>query len=65
MPVLLPILFNWLLNRAKEPSTWAGTAAVIAGASGVVPTDLQTSIQSIALGLCGIVAVVLREKGNA
>lgn len=62
--MFLPIIFSWVLNRITEPSTWAGAAAVVHGANGVVPTDVMGSIQSIAVGVCGLVAIFLKERNK-
>lgn len=62
--MFLSILIGWIINRAKEPSTYAGIGAVVAGASQTVPSDLSGSIQYIVMGVCGIVAVVMKEKAS-
>lgn len=54
---------KWLLERLREPSTWAGLAgllpAVISVSSGPV------SSQAIGGIVAGVAAVLMREKGAA
>lgn len=52
-------ILSWLWARAKEPSTWAGIAA-IAGAVGIDPTIIG-STQSIVMAAGGALAVILPE----
>ena len=50
---------NWITERIKEPSTWAG------GAAGCIIISMVTGIGWIAMvGIIGAgAAMVLREKG--
>lgn len=54
---------NKLIERAAEPSTWAGFAAVIEGLKFVLPqyAALLMGVQAIMGGL----AVVMRERGTS
>ena len=54
---------SWLVNRLKEPSTYAGVAS-LALAFGL--TDVQWEAISAAIaGLAGLAAVFLMEKPKA
>jgi hypothetical protein len=54
-------MLEWALNRAKESSTWAGLAG-FAGAFGITDAEYQ-AVSAIVMAACGLVAVVLKEKG--
>ena len=50
---------KWILDRAKEPSTYAGLAGLALGLS-----DTEWSaIATAAAAVCGAVAVVIAERG--
>jgi hypothetical protein len=52
---------NKITSSLKEPSSWAGLAAI---ASQVGPLlGLANPITGAIVGVCGLVAWVLREKG--
>ena len=53
---------DYLKQRAKEPSTWAGLGAVIASGG----TAYLTRDPNAILGaLAGLLAIFMREKGPA
>ena len=54
-------MLEWLLARAKESGTWAGFAG-IAGSFGISSAEYQAGA-SVVMALCGLVAVILKEKG--
>ena len=51
---------NWLLDRLKEPSTYAGLSG-IALALGV-SSDLYNASAAVAAAVAGLVGVILAEK---
>jgi len=51
---------NWLLERLKEPSTYAGLSG-IALAFGV-SSDLYNASTAVAAAVAGLVGVILAEK---
>lgn len=55
-------MLDYWKNRAGEPSTWAGLAAVLEGLKVIAPgyAGLIVGVQSI----CGGIAVLVREAGN-
>lgn len=56
-------VLTWVLDRAKEPSTYAGIAG-LAIALGL--TDAEWSaIGAAAAAIAGAIAVVLHERGGA
>jgi hypothetical protein len=56
-------LAQFLARKLREPSTWAGIAAV-AVVFGVPPGTIDAVGQVVA-GLAGLAAVALNEGGNA
>lgn len=56
------LLVAFLLARLKEPSTYAGVAALLA-AGGLHPTpDVLTAATNVGVALAGLAAVLLPEK---
>lgn len=53
---------SWIVDRLKEPSTYAGLAG-IALALGMT-AESYTALSNIAVALFGAVAVILAEKGK-
>ena len=54
-------MLEWALSRATESSTWAGLAG-IAGSVGISGAEYHAAA-SVVMAVCGLVAVILREKG--
>jgi DMSO reductase anchor subunit len=53
---------SWLAARLKEPSTYAGLAAVAAVFHMGIPPDALTAITQIGTGVGGLLAVFLAEN---
>lgn len=56
-------MLNWILDRAAESSTWAGLAGV-AGSVGVSDTTYH-AVASVIMAICGLIAVIMKEKSVA
>jgi hypothetical protein len=60
---------NWLLDRVKEPSTWAGIAAFFTSFGlaivGANTHDPSVWIAAIGAGAGGVAAFVKKEQGGA
>jgi len=55
---------DWVLNRLKERSTWAGIVS-LAGAVGLsVAPELSEQIITAGLALVGIVAAILKDRDS-
>lgn len=52
---------QWLFDRLKEPSTYAGFAALAAGIG--ISSDTYQAIAGALAAIFGVVSVVLKEKG--
>lgn len=56
-------MIHWLLNRLREPSTYAGLAGA-ALALGISDADWATISTAVA-GIAGVVAMLLHDKPAA
>ena len=56
--------FAWIVARAEEPSTWAGTGilAVLLKSSGLIDADLADHILAVGAALGGLLAIIMPEK---
>lgn len=52
---------HYLIARLKEPSTWAGLAAVLVAFGLTIPPDLIGALIPVATALAGLAAVLLKE----
>lgn len=51
-----------IIDRMKEPSTWATITAGIAGFLPTVPVGVWTYVAAIGAGLTGLLGVFLAER---
>lgn len=56
---------DYLLNRAKEPTTWAGIIALVTSFGVAIAPDLAEALVATGVAIAGVVAVVLKERGSA
>lgn len=56
--------FVSILNRFKEPSSWAGFAALLAIAGIHLPEAVNAQIGAVGAAVCGLLAVILPEQGS-
>lgn len=57
-------MFNYLLERAQEPSTWRG-AVLLATAAGVnLAPELLNAIVTAGLGLAGLLGVLTKDRNK-
>lgn len=54
---------NWLFNRAKEGSTWAGLGVILQGLGAVFPAH-AIALHGLTV-IAGGVAVMVKNKGAA
>jgi hypothetical protein len=62
--MFLSILIGWIINRAQEPSTYAGLGTILAGAPAEIPTDMPSAIKAVAVAVVGLVAIFMKEKAR-
>jgi len=55
-------MLTTILTRLREPSTYAGAAALIATFGWNVQDDLLKGVIQIAMGLAAVLSVVLSER---
>ena len=53
---------QYLLNRAREASTWRGLILLLTAVGVPVVPDLVEPIVSVGLGLAGVVGVLTADK---
>jgi len=51
---------QYILDRAKEPSTWRGAILFLTAIGVPVAPELQTAIVSAGLGIAGLIGVVTK-----
>lgn len=51
---------GYILERAKEPSTWRGLILFLTALGVPIAPELQTAIVSAGLGLAGLIGVVTK-----
>jgi hypothetical protein len=56
------MIMNWIVERLKEPSTWAGFAG-LAGAIGIAE-PLYAAVSAVGVAVAGLLAVILSEKSE-
>ena len=62
MGLSLPSAYGWLLARAEEPSTWAGTGVLAAVVHSIAPGALGDSLLTVGAAVGGLVAVSCPRK---
>lgn len=53
---------NWILERLKEPTTYAGIFAGLTAVGVQIVPELADAIMSAGIGVVGLVLVILKEK---
>lgn len=51
---------QYILDRAKEPSTWRGLVLFLTAVGVPIAPELQTAIVSAGLGIAGLIGVVTK-----
>ena len=51
---------DYILERAKEPSTWRGFILFLTAVGVPIAPELQTAIVSAGLGIAGLIGVVTK-----
>lgn len=52
----------FIIDRLREPSTWASIAAMLVGVGVSVPGDLVQPLSFVLAGVAGVAGFFLREK---
>ena len=54
-------MLETIVDRLKEPSTWAGIGALILAVTGISP-ELWGAVAGAGVAIAGVAAVILSEK---
>ena len=54
---------SWLVHRLREPTTYAGLGVLLAGFGLHDASSWANAIATTAMGIAGIAAMVMSEKG--
>jgi len=54
-------MVQWIIDRAKEPSTYAGFAGI--GAALGMSGQLWGAVGALLAAIAGVAAIVMKEKG--
>ena len=54
-----------VLNRLREPSTFAGLGGVLAAVGISLPPEMQSAIVTIVGGAAALASMFMREKGDS
>lgn len=55
---------QFIFNRLREPSTWAGIASLVAAFGFGVPPGTVEAVAQVGAGIAGLGAIFLRERGQ-
>jgi len=55
-------MFQYILDRANEPSTWRGVVLLATAAGVNVAPELLNAIVTAGLGLAGLLGVLTKDK---
>tara|TARA_R100000458_G_C8075296_1_gene112327 strand:- start:69 stop:254 length:186 start_codon:yes stop_codon:yes gene_type:complete len=58
------IFVSMILNRLREPSTFAGLGGLLAAVGISLPPEMQSTIVTIVGGLAALASMFMREKGD-
>jgi len=53
---------DYILDRAKEPSTWRGFILLLTAAGVPIAPEMANAIVSVGLALAGLIGVVTPDK---
>lgn len=63
MPAIIAVLLQFFLNRAKEPSTYAGLGGVFLAVKQALPVEYQPLVDP-AVALISGLAILIAERGK-
>ncbi len=53
---------NWILQRAKERSTWIGVTALLTSIGVTISGEISEVIISLGVGIGGLIAAITGDK---
>ncbi len=57
-------MFDFLIARLKEPSTWAGIAALLGAAGFTFSEELGAALTTAGVAVAGLIAVFMAERNK-
>lgn len=58
-------MFKFILNRAKEASTWRGLVLLVTAAGVNIAPELANAVVTFGIGLAGLIGVLTPDSTNA
>lgn len=55
-------MYEWIIDRAKETSTWRGVISIVTALGVVISPAQQEAIISLGLALVGVINVFRKEE---
>lgn len=55
-------VFDWIISRLSEVSTWRGLVALLTGAGIVISPELSAQITATGLSIIGLINIIRKEK---
>ena len=53
---------GWLLDRASEPSTWQGIAALATVAGVQLAPEIQHNVISVGISIFGLINIIKKDR---
>ena len=57
-------IFQYVLNRAKERSTWLGLVSLATAAGLVMRPDIQEAVIATGMSIAGLVLAISKDTGG-
>lgn len=58
-------IIDVIVSKMKEPSTWVGLGSLVTAIGWNIKPELWASISGVAMGIGGLLAVILSEKKSS
>lgn len=55
-------MLDWIVDRLKEPSTWAGLGTLLVVNGVALPPGVMPLVVQAGVSIAGILAIVIHEK---
>ena len=55
-------MFSFILDRAKEPSTWRGTSLFLTAVGIYIDPNLYQQITTVGLSVAGLIGMFTKDK---
>ena len=58
------VIFNWVLARMAEPTTWRGIIGILAACGATISPQNAAAILAGGMGIAGFIGVVTKDPKN-